>query len=79
MKTLISAVCVATLSLGSMAATMAPVQAASYSQNHSNKWQFEKRGDYAYLNGHRGIGTAMPGGATMTGTISRRPPSSSVR
>jgi len=54
MKTLISAVCVATLSLGSMAATMAPVQAASYSQNHSNKWQFEKRGDYAYLNGHRG-------------------------
>jgi len=54
MKTLISAVCVATLSLGSMAATRAPVQAASYSQNHSNKWQFEKRGDYAYLNGHRG-------------------------
>ena len=54
MKTLISAVCVATLSLGSLAATMAPVQAASYSENHSNKWQFEKRGDYAYLNGHRG-------------------------
>lgn len=54
MKTLISAVCVATLSLGTMAATMAPVQAASYSQNHNNKWQFEKRGDYAYLNGHRG-------------------------
>ena len=56
MKTLISALCVGTLSLGTMAATMVPAQAASYngySQNH-NKWKFEKRGQYAYLNGHRG-------------------------
>ena len=60
MKTLISAVCVAALSLGSMAATMVPAQAASYSQNQ-NKWKFEKRGQYAYLNGHRGERYYHPG------------------
>jgi len=58
MKTLISALCVATLSVGTMAATMAPAQAASYnngySQNHNNRMKFEQRGNYAYLNGHRG-------------------------
>lgn len=65
MKTLMTALCVGTLSLGTMAATMVPVQAASYgngysqnhnhySQNHNQKWKFEHRGRYAYLNGHRG-------------------------
>lgn len=57
MKTLMTALCVGTLSMGTMAATMVPVQAASYgngyNQNH-NKWKFEHRGKYAYLNGHRG-------------------------
>lgn len=52
MKTIISAICVATLSLGTMAAAMAPAQAAPYSQ--SQKWKFQKHGNYAYLNGHRG-------------------------
>ena len=52
MKTIISAICIATLSFGTMAATMAPAQAAPYSQ--SQKWKFEHRGNYAYLNGHRG-------------------------
>ena len=57
MKKIILALSVATLSLGTMAATM-PAQAAmygngGYSQQH-NKYQFEKRGKYAYLNGHRG-------------------------
>lgn len=52
MKTIISAICVATLSLGTMAAAMAPAQAAPYSQ--SQKWKFQKKGNYAYLNGHRG-------------------------
>ena len=52
MKTLISALCVATLSLGTMAATMVPAQAAPYSdQQH---YKFQKRGNYVYLNGHRG-------------------------
>ncbi|ODU55924.1 MAG: hypothetical protein BGO82_15595 [Devosia sp. 67-54] len=63
MKTIISAVCIATLSLGTMAATMAPVQAAPYgrSYDHSHKWRFEKRGNYAYLNGHRGDRHRHPG------------------
>jgi hypothetical protein len=56
MKTIISALCVATLSMGTMAATMVPVQAATtYSHNGSQQhWKFQKRGNYAYLNGHRG-------------------------
>lgn len=56
MKTIITALCVGTLSLGTMAATMVPAQAASYGQNYNNqnKWKFEHRGKYAYLNGHRG-------------------------
>lgn len=63
MKTIISAVCIATLSLGTMAATMAPVQAAPYGRSYdqSHKWRFEKRGDYAYLNGHRGDRHRHPG------------------
>ena len=52
MKTIISAICVATLSLGTMAAAMVPAQAAPYSQQQ--KWKFQKHGSYAYLNGHRG-------------------------
>jgi hypothetical protein len=53
MKTLISALCVATLSLGTMAATIAPTQAASMYGDHQN-WKFYKHGDHAYLNGHMG-------------------------
>lgn len=52
MKTIISALCVAALSVGTMAAAMAPAQAAPYSQQQ--KWKFQKKGNYAYLNGHRG-------------------------
>lgn len=55
MKTIISAICVATLSLGTMGAAMVPAQAAQYDQSHqSQKWKFQKHGNYAYLNGHRG-------------------------
>ena len=51
MKTVISALCVATLSFGSMAATMVPAQAAMYDNQN---YKFYKHGNYAYLNGHRG-------------------------
>ena len=51
MKTIISAICIATLSLGTMAVTMAPVQAAPYSQQH---YKFTKHGNQVYLNGHLG-------------------------
>jgi hypothetical protein len=53
MKTIISAVCVAALSLGTMAAGMVPAQAAMHSQSQQH-WKFQKQGNYAYLNGHRG-------------------------
>lgn len=59
MKTIISALCIATLSMGTMAATMAPVQAAPYSQ--SQHYKFQKKGNYAYLNGHRGDRHWHPG------------------
>jgi hypothetical protein len=52
MKTLISALCVATLSFGTMAATMLPAQANSYSDQQN--WKFYKHGSNAYLNGHLG-------------------------
>jgi hypothetical protein len=52
MKTLISALCVATLSFGTMAATMVPAQASMYT-NHQN-WKFYKHNGNAYLNGHMG-------------------------
>ena len=52
MKTLISALCVATLSLGTMAATIAPTQAAMYTDQQN--WKFYKHNGNAYLNGHMG-------------------------
>lgn len=58
MKTLITALCVATLSLGTVAAASAPVQAAPYSQQH---YKFQKKGNYVYLNGHRGDRHRHPG------------------
>ena len=58
MKTLISALCVATLSLGTMAATMVPAQAYPNSQQN---WKFYQQGNYWYLNGHRGDRRYHPG------------------
>jgi outer membrane biogenesis lipoprotein LolB len=57
MKTLITALCAATLSFGTVAASM-PAQAAPMYQSHQQQqqqhWKFHKKGNYAYLNGHRG-------------------------
>ena len=66
MKKIILALSVATLSIGTMAATM-PAQAAMYNNGgysnggYSNggygqqqHYKFQKQGKYAYLNGHRG-------------------------
>ena len=52
MKTLVTALCVGTLSLGTMAAALVPAQAAPYSQQQHYK--FQKRGAHVYLNGHMG-------------------------
>jgi hypothetical protein len=58
MRKLIIALSLATLTLGTTAAATAPVQAAPYhhsqSQSQSQHWKFQKKGNYAYLNGHRG-------------------------
>ena len=59
MKTVITTLCVATLSLGTMAATMVPAQA--YSQAQQQNWKFQKHGNYAYLNGHQGDMHFHPG------------------
>ena len=52
MKTLISALCVATLSFGTMAATMVPAQASMYTDQQN--WKFYTRNGIGYLNGHPG-------------------------
>jgi hypothetical protein len=56
MKKIILALSVATLSLGTMAATM-PAQAAMYGNggySQQQHYKFQKQGKYAYLNGHQG-------------------------
>jgi len=59
MRKLIVGLCVATLSLGTMGAAVAPAMAAGYSDSHHPK--FEKHGSYAYYNGHKGYKTRHPG------------------
>ncbi len=59
MKTLISAICIATLSFGTMAATMVPAQAST--QGQQQNWKFYQQGNYWYLNGHRGDRRYHPG------------------
>jgi hypothetical protein len=58
MKKLIVGLCVATLSMGTMAAGVAPVMAAPHHDNHS---KFEQHGNYAYYNGHKGYKTRHAG------------------
>ena len=75
MKPIISAICVATLSHGTMAAAMAPAQAAPYSQ--SQTWKFQRHEHYAYLNGYRGDRHRHKGWRYYDGFYFRRPPLSS--
>jgi Ni/Co efflux regulator RcnB len=68
MKKIISGICASALIATTMAASAVPANAAGLNYSNGNahvqfvakkhssdkKWRFEKRGKFAYLNGHRG-------------------------
>ena len=62
MKKLMTALCVATLSLGSVAATAVPTEAAQFHRSHRDQGpHFESHGNYAYYNGQKGFRTHYSG------------------
>ena len=61
MKKFIAAACAATLVLTSLGATLAPAQAAMYSNHNNPPPRFEQHGSYAMYNGHRGYRVRHPG------------------